>query len=265
MVRVRLESLKMQEEPHVPGEKAGPRRAMSVDERAATTLSPSLSSDSTRSGRRKSAQSGQISVLPRAYEFVVNEGDDMTESRRKSLRQFVMKDYMHRRRTLATMHPNQDTGRLVGWRNVDLANNEETPANSEESGRDSPTNASEEVLSSQTSTPSSASTTAREKLPIQKHVAPMRIRPPNKIRQDEERFKPTNPPYPNFGGPWAAAKLLSLPSCKDQPTCETVSRDEWQNPQSRLGAGLVDPFDSFPVRMTLSDQALINHCTYQSP
>lgn len=260
-MRIRLESLKMQEDPGVTGEKATPRRAMSLDERAATMLSPNPSSDLTRRGRRKSAQPGPISVLPRAYEFVVNEGDDMSESRRKSLRQFVMKDYMHRRRTLAAMRPNQDPGSLAGWRNVDFANNEETAISADDSGSDNPANASAEILRSQTSTPYSASTAVREKPPIQKHGAPMRIGTPNRIRQDEERFKSTSSSYPDCGGPSVAAEPLRLPLCENQPTCETVSRDEWQNPQSRLGAGLVDPFDSLPVRMTISDQALINHCT----
>jgi hypothetical protein len=254
----------MQEEP-APDD--SPRRAESVDETAGIGLQFSSSSVSSAKPRRHSAysdQSGPSTPIPRAYEFVVNETGEMAESRRKRLRQHVMQDYMHRRRTLAAIGA-QDTGRIVGWRNVDSPNKNAPVSQVHEIVPDTPTHASTPTPRTGTPTPTSASITKRDKVPIVKYTHPLRVRTASQIKH-EDRARPGK-----HGWPSPASSLftpMSSTSTEDPDMwgkAEKALVNDLPNPQSPLGAGLVDPFDSFPIPVTPSDQALINHCTSLRP
>jgi hypothetical protein len=202
----------------------------------------------------ESVQDIQHANIPQIFTWV---DDDDAESAKRA-RRHVMQDYMRRKRMLARSKPGNHSTRPLGWRSVDSS-----VAGGSESRQKVPIARSPSALHRSKRSKTRSKAKCRKKSITQLRNSTSKTEP----AKGDFQFLDCNcgyrspassswPPSPRSISSPCSPFALSL---NNALAVGSPERD-YPSPSSLLGAGVVDPFDCFPVTLRESDRGLISHC-----
>jgi hypothetical protein len=219
-----------------------------------------------------------MAIAPQVFKWMQDDDAEST----KRVRRHVMADYMRKKRAIAEAKLNKPSSRVMGWRKVESKATGESQSQNEELRkkviiRRKPL--SKPILVERFTSRNVRSRDARNKRPVRANHVPRKL-----SRDRAEQGNGSSQlvglrfgyPSPASSSP-SSTSFISYPSNSLRqspihrlPTSrgEFTSRDtssDYPSPSSPLGAGVVDPFDCFPVSLKQSDRVLINHCTSRPP
>jgi hypothetical protein len=245
-------------------------------------VSAPQSSTSTSKGTRPSKAHTTFHAQ-RQYAFI--DGND--KKSRHTVQKHVQFDYQHKKRTLASLGGAPNKGKVVGWRMAYIAPKGDSTSSDETSD---PPSALKHSRDRETQTPDNS------QLDFDKLGRNLGVK---WARQSQSKSPtPEVSPAPTYKrgkslpnrislcpyclgagfvdkGSFGAERLLDCPDCKGtgfvgiKRTKDGFLEEDPEHPNvsplSPLGAGQVDPFDSYPVTLRESDRTLVVHCEALMP